>query len=285
MIDLILLKQLIYIEKYGTISKAAKHLHLSQSTLSRSMQKLESNLQVTLFTRQKNKVILNETGILTVSLGKKLLEGMDDIVNQIQKFDYSQRTLSIGSCAPAPLWKIEPILSRIDSSLKFSCEMEEPDILLQKLNNDDYQIIIIPYKISNKDLICFKYEEEHLYFSLPLSHPLVSKNILYFKDLDGETMLLRSKLGYWHNIHHKTMPHTRFLVQDEQFAFDELVKFSELPSFSSDLAVKHVSNPHNRIIIPIADQEANVTYYCLYKKKNHQMLGKIINLISKKVDS
>lgn len=281
MIDLILLKQLIYIEKYGTISEAAKHLHLSQSTLSRSMQKLESNLQVTLFTRQKNKVILNETGILTVSLGKKLLEDMDDIVNQIQQFDYSQRTLSIGSCAPAPLWKIEPILSRIEPSLKFSCKMEETDVLLQKLNNDVYQIIIIPYKISNKNLICSKYGEEHLYFSLPLSHPLVSKNRLYFKDLDGETMLLRSKLGYWHNIHYKTMPHTRFLVQDEQFAFDELVKFSELPSFSSDLAIKHVGNPHNRVIIPIADKEANVTYYCLYKKKNQQMLEKLIHLIIK----
>lgn len=280
MIDLILLKQLIYIEKYGTISEAAKHLHLSQSTLSRSMQKLESNLQVTLFTRQRNKVILNETGLLTVSLGKKLLKEMDDIVNQIQQFDYSQRTLSIGSCAPAPLWKIEPILSRIDS-LKFSCEIEETNVLLQKLNNDDYQIIIIPYKISNKELICLKYGEEHLYFSLPLSHPLASKNSLYFKDLDGETMLLRSKIGYWRNIHHKTMPHTRFLVQDERFAFDELVKFSELPSFSSNLAVKHVGNPHNRIIIPIADKEANVTYYCLYKKKNQQMLEKLIHLIIK----
>lgn len=199
---------------------------------------------------------------------------MDDIVNQIQQFDHSQRTLSIGSCAPAPLWKIEP-------SLKFSCKIEETDVLLQKLNNDVYQIIIIPYNISNKNLICSKYGEEHLYFSLPLLHPLVSKNRLYFKDLDGETTLLRSKLGYWHNIHYKTMPPTRFLVQDEQYAFDELVKFSELLSFSSDLAVKHVGNPHNRISIPIADKEANVNYYCLYKKKNQQMLEKLIHLIIK----
>lgn len=141
---------------------------------------------------------------------------MDDIVNQIQQFDHSQRTLSISSCAPAPLWKIEP-------SLKFSCKIEETDVLLQKLNNDVYQIIIIPYKISNKNLICSKYGEEHLYFSLPLSHPLVSKNRLYFKDLDGETMLLRSKLGYWHNIHYKTMPHTRFLVQDEHMLLMNLL--------------------------------------------------------------
>ena len=148
--------------------------------------------------------------------------------------------------------------------------MEETDVLLQKLNNDVYQIIIIPYKISNKNLICSKYGEEHLYFSLPLSHPLVSKNRLYFKDLDGETMLLRCKLGYWHNIHYKTMPLTRFLVQDEKDAFDELVNFSELPSFSSDLAVKYVDNPHNRIIIPIADKEANITYYCLYKKRTNK---------------
>ena len=48
-------------------------------------------------------------------------------------------------------------------------------------------------------------------------------------------------------------------------AFEELVKSSALPSFTTDVAVHREGNPVNRINIPILDEEANVTYYCLYK--------------------
>lgn len=280
MINLDLLKQLIYIEKYGTISDAAKHLQVSQSALSRSMQKLEKELDVTLFKRQRNKVTLNETGYLTITLGKKLLDEIENITNQIQEFDHNSRIISIGSCAPAPLWSIESFMSKLE--INASYEIKEPKLLLEKLSKDDYQLIILPYKISRKGLICINYIEEHLSFSLPFTHPLANKKKLYFKDLDGETMLLLSNLGYWSNIHKEMMPHTHFLIQDEKFAFNELIKFSELPFFTSDLANEHVGKPQNRVIIPIADNEANVTYYCIYKKKNEHLLKNILDSLFNK---
>ena len=52
MLELYQLVQLLAIAECGTISKAAEQLHLSQPALSRSMQKLEEELQVTLFDRQ-----------------------------------------------------------------------------------------------------------------------------------------------------------------------------------------------------------------------------------------
>lgn len=55
MIELYQLMQLVSIGKYGTLSKAAEALHLSQPALTRSMQKLENELQVSLFHRQKTR--------------------------------------------------------------------------------------------------------------------------------------------------------------------------------------------------------------------------------------
>ena len=46
MLELYQLVQLLAIAECGTISKAAEQLHLSQPALSRSMQKLEEELQV-----------------------------------------------------------------------------------------------------------------------------------------------------------------------------------------------------------------------------------------------
>ena len=84
------------------------------------------------------------------------------------------------------------------------------------------------------------------------------------KDLNGETMLLRNRLGFWRNVTDQKMPDTRFPEQ-EDVAFEELVKFSALPSFTTDVVLHREGNPVNRVNIPILDDEANVTYYCLYK--------------------
>ena len=54
MMELYQLIQLVAISDCGTMSSAAEKLHLSQPALSRSMQKLEEELQVALFERQKN---------------------------------------------------------------------------------------------------------------------------------------------------------------------------------------------------------------------------------------
>ena len=84
------------------------------------------------------------------------------------------------------------------------------------------------------------------------------------KDLNGETMLLRNHLGFWREMTDRKMPDTRFLEQ-EDVAFEELARSSALPSFTTDVALQRSGNPANRVNVPILDEEANVTYYCLYK--------------------
>ena len=281
MFELIQLEQLLYIHKYGTISKAAKELHLSQSALSRSIQRLESDLQVSLFTRQKNKMELNKNGKLAVDLAAKVLEQAHSMTTQLRSFDRSQRTISLGFCAPAPLWTIPAVMADIHPDMTISSVVKDSDELLQGLQEDEFQMIVLPYKMDSEELKCVRYGEEHLYFSLPLAHPLSACKELHFKDLNGETMLLRSRLGFWHDIHESAMPDTHFLIQEKTFAFDELVKASALPSFTSDLVMKREGTPPNRITIPIADEEANVTYYCLYKPKKQELLKDFLQRLGK----
>lgn len=62
MLDLLELEQLAAFAEYGTLSKAAQELHISQPTLTRTMKRLEEEFGVPLFVRGKNKIELNETG-------------------------------------------------------------------------------------------------------------------------------------------------------------------------------------------------------------------------------
>lgn len=278
MFELYQLEQLLAVAACGTLSNAAEQLHISQPALSRSMQRLEAELQVSLFARQKNKIELNENGRMAVDYARKIMEQSQDMISRIQAFDRSQRTILFGACAPAPLWEIPALLSDLYPEMTISSEIRENDVLLQGLRDDVYQLIVLPFPVDEPGMICAKYGEEHLFFSLPPAHPLSGSKALYMKDLGGETMLLRNCLGGWRALTDKKMPDTRFLEQ-EDVAFNELVKFSALPSFTTDVALRREGAAPNRINIPILDEEANVTYYCLYKPDGHNDLSGFIKAI------
>lgn len=62
MMNLNELEQFTAFAKYGTLSRTAKVLNISQPTITRTMQHVEEEFGVTLFNRGKNKITLNETG-------------------------------------------------------------------------------------------------------------------------------------------------------------------------------------------------------------------------------
>lgn len=277
MIELYQLEQLTAIFRRGTLSKAAEELHLSQPALSRSMQKLERELRVPLFVRQKNKLEFNENGKLAVECAEKVLDQLQAMTERVRQFDRSQRTIFIGSCAPAPLWEITPALSGLFPDLAISGEIRENEALLQGLKSGTYQMIVLPYPVEEAGVFCVRYGEEHLLFSLPSTHPLSGSQALHLSDLNGETMLLRSNLGFWERLGGEKMPDTRFLVQEEDFAFDELVRASALPCFASDLVTKREGAMPNRVMVPILDPEANVTFYCLCQEKDRQRFSRFFS--------
>lgn len=281
MFEIYQLEQLLAFSKHGTLSKAAEELHLSQPALSRSMQKLEAELNVTLFERQKNKIVLNQNGYLAVEYAERVLNQAFDMLEHIRAFDRSQRTISVGSCAPAPLWSVTPLLSTLYPEMTISSDMKSTELLLQGLRDSMYQFIILQKTIDDSDIYCMKYGEEHLYLSLPPAHPLAGHKGVYFKDIDGENFLLFSNIGFWNDICLKKMPSSHFLVQNERFSFEELVKNSALPSFTSDLVIKHNGNVKNRVIVPILDPEANVSYYFMCLTSTKKKMGIVLHEIER----
>lgn len=163
--------------------------------------------------------------------------------------------------------------------MSVTTEIKDNEKLEQGLRNDVYQMIVLPYRIEELNVFCRKFEEEHLLFLLPSNHRLSKSKELSFKDLDGETMLLFSQIGFWHKIRQEKMPNTKFLIQEERFAFDELVKASDLPSFTSDIAIQREDLPGNRVAVKIIDNEAHAEFYFACKAGNKQKLAPLLQRI------
>lgn len=263
MLEFSQLEMLIAFADQRTLSKAAEMLHLSQPTLTRAMKQLEEEFRVPLFDHRKNRLTLNENGQLAVEYARKLWQEAGDMVERVRSFDRAKHTLSVGACAPAPLWDLVPRLSSLYGSLTIGSEIRECQQLIQGLNEGTYQIIVLPEQIREPNWISLPWGQEHLFFSLPEAHPLAHRQGLEMRELDGENMLVFSNIGFWQELLMRKMPHSRFLFQSDRFSFNQLVRSSVLPCFTTDLSMKRNTTDYTgRVNIPILDPEANVTYYC-----------------------
>ena len=148
MIETYLLENLVAFGDYGTLSEAAEKLHVSQPSLTRSMQKLEDEIGVPLFERTKNRISLNEFGLQAVSSARWILQEQDNMVRELQSRYRLSRTISLGCCAPVPSWDMQQTLSQLYSDLTISVEIRPEEILWRGLSEEIYQLIVVPVQTS-----------------------------------------------------------------------------------------------------------------------------------------
>jgi DNA-binding transcriptional LysR family regulator len=270
MIEIHLLEALAAFYQYGTLSAAAMHLHISQPALSRSMKRLEEILNVSLFTRTKNSISLNDTGILAAQLAQDILNSENRMIQMVRYYDSSLHTISIGSEAPGPIMEIPSLMTQLYPDMSITCETENEENLLQGLEDQKYNIIILSHPMDIPNIECLPYSTESLYVSIPSDHALkkFKDTGVTFEDIDGNTFLQISYVGVWDEIKKKMLPNSKILRQSDRESLNALENASSLLSFATDVSLRSIrerNNP-NRILIPIIDPEATVQFYCLMKK-------------------
>lgn len=262
------LEQLAAFADCGTLSAAADQLHLSQPTLTKTMKRLEEEFQVPLFVRAKNKLELNENGILAAEKAHKILADSREMVQLVRSIDRERHTISIGACAPVPAFTISQRASILYKDMTITSELRSNDALIEGLDHEKYQIIILPYMPANQDYMQKEYGSERLYFVLPKSHHFAKRKSISLHEMDGENMLLFSDIGFWYDIVTTHMPHSRFLIQTQRYDFDELTRSSILPFFGTDVTLRVSDILEDRVAIPVKDRDASVTYYAICLRHN-----------------
>lgn len=268
MLNLYEIEQFVLFAETGSLTKAAELLHLSAPTLSRSMQNMEEAFGVSLFNRTKNRLTLNATGQQAAIYCKTLLSTASDTLQKVRDFDLSLHTITVRSCAPAPLWKLLPLLNTLYPSMTISSSVSDMDTILTSIQNQDFDILILPGKtdLLPENAQTF-FMDEHLSVCVRKDHELSDRTSVTLNDLNGYNFLLRSELGFWDSMCRQHMPSSRFLVQTDEYEFNELVHTSSLPSFITNVTLEQNTVPEGRIAIPVTDADANVSFYLAVKEK------------------
>ena len=318
MLELRQLKELLTIARCGTVSEAAKQLNLSQPALSRSLQRLEEELQAKLFTHGKNKIALTATGEQALGYAQQILDLSEIMVTTVRRYQAEQNYISIRSCAPAPLWELTAQCSMLYPELtQVVAVSEDESALLEAVRSGEVDCVVLtapPAGMTGEagkmmvtpaltvtpsadntvaitkaaqadaELICLPFLREQLYFALHRSHKLAQHAALSFADLNGESFLLRPQIGFWSRIVKTYMPQSQFMMQQSDAAFNRIVADSSLLSFTSDIVLKREGVRTDRICVPITDAVSQVTYYAMIRQKNSPKMQLLINVLRRKAE-
>jgi DNA-binding transcriptional LysR family regulator len=142
------IKYFLAVADTGSITEAAKILHMSQPPLSNAMAKLEAELGVRLLDRQPRGVALTEAGRYLQAAGRRLLAEEQRVSAALRAMGQGlEGELRVGA-EPMGLWRI--VSTRIASFLtehpKVALDLMDanPRVLLENLANGYLDVAVIP---------------------------------------------------------------------------------------------------------------------------------------------
>lgn len=197
------LRCVLTILQEGTYLGAADSLHRSQSSVSKSIQKLEEELGVEIFERTTRRIRLTPAGEDVVAYAKIILENMDEL---LQAMEYHRtanlRELRVGSIYFGMNNRLVPLVAefmKLHPSMKVTLEESTTTPLLRKLNQRELDAVFISsmylrdgeHRNYSEDLryISCSFSLDPYYVLVHPSHPLAKRKILSYEDLEGQQLI------------------------------------------------------------------------------------------------
>ena len=192
------------------------------------------------------------------------------MVNRVRALDRSSRMLAMGMISPGPMLELNPLLASLYPDMTIATELRTEEELLEGLNQGIYQMIILNHKLEDDGLSCHPCGTERLFFAVPLEHRIAGMAESSFKDMDGESFLMASEVGYWDHIVRQQMSNAHFLLQNGLEALHEIVRASSLPHFATDLTLRLYGRNPQRAYVSISDDAAVEHFYCYCRKEDEK---------------
>jgi LysR family transcriptional regulator for metE and metH len=182
------------ISKEGTLTKAAKTLHLTQSALSHQLKELERGLDVEIFKRQGKRLHLSEQGHRFLRSSEKILaeiKGLEEDLNNYKNGQTGKLSISM-QCYTAYHWLpgIIKYYKRRWPDINIQILSEATRRPLEYLMNGDLDIGIIRTQMVNTKIRYEPIFEDQLVAVICKDHPLAKKKVIEITDFQDEELIL-----------------------------------------------------------------------------------------------
>lgn len=174
--------------------EAAKRCHVSQSTLSIQIKKLEDELGATLFERDARSVRLSESGALLLPLISRTLRAAEDVQAQADQLrDPLAGVVRIGvfpTLAPYVLPHMMPRLGNALPALRVELIEEKTETLIAQLLDGKLDAALLALPVNHPRLDAIALFSEPFLLATSTDNPLAKKKTATLEDLAAQPLLL-----------------------------------------------------------------------------------------------
>ena len=186
------IQQLRYFEAVAQLqnmTKAAELLHISQSTLSKQIAKLESDLGFSLFDRNGKKISLNKAGMRFFESSNLILREMEAAKGDIRFLMSSQNNrIRVGAAGiPDSFLMCMRDFSKDHPEAEFIIHSRIEDA--EHLNINDYDVLICPAEFRYEKLEGYPFYEEKYVLAVSAESGLAKKKAFTPQMMKGKTVV------------------------------------------------------------------------------------------------
>lgn len=188
--DLLQIKYFCRIVSCGTMTQAARELHVSQPALSSMLRKLEKEQGGPLFAKDGRGIRLNERGHVFFSHAQKILQTLSDLEEEMKKLSASAgRSLTVELKAASAL--MIPVIHAF--------QKKYPQIQITLMQNQERRSSphgkpdLVVTASRRKSASGIPLMREELVLAIPQNHPLSEKESVTADDFKDEGFIMLSK--------------------------------------------------------------------------------------------
>ncbi|PEC19731.1 LysR family transcriptional regulator [Bacillus cereus] len=186
--DLEAVRSFIEVKHTRSLSKASKLLHISQPALSKQIQRLEANLEVTLLKRSAQGVELTEAGELFIKRMLPILEQINEVKTEMKGYQ-ENRKLSIGilpSLAERYISKCKDILG---DAFEVEWQIEHTKVLRELFKARKIEAMFIDSVVEGATYIK-EVKQERIVCAVSHNHPYKEKTVIQMEELQNEKLIV-----------------------------------------------------------------------------------------------
>ncbi|WP_422929263.1 LysR family transcriptional regulator [Singulisphaera sp. PoT] len=186
------LRHFLRVASRGNFTRAAEDLEVSQSTLSRSIQRLEEEFGLPLFERKTRSVALTDAGLLLQKRAQQVLTILDDTRAELTD-DGETGRIRVGAIPTIAPYFLPELLGQFAATHpKATVVVQEntTDALLKACAQGEVDLAIVALPVRERYLEVEPLFEEELLLVLPPDHPLASRPQIRLDDVEPYPFVL-----------------------------------------------------------------------------------------------
>lgn len=190
------------IKEFNGFSPAANELCISQSSLSKQIKALETELDTVLFDRTSRVTKLTSAGEDFYIHAQKFLEEYNNIIQSMKKHSLSKKsTLRLGTIAVLTQYGITSTIASFKTkypNIDINIVEDENDAILNMLLKSEIDFAIIrDFDLPRDVLDVHHLADDELVVVTSNNHPFAKKKYLSFGDLKNEDFIIYTKSGIY----------------------------------------------------------------------------------------